>query len=340
MGQQQLLYSRQLNKTVSWKKFSELPLIYSAIADYIEQLKLTAQYQAVRGRCVEDQDHPIEVWSFLPPSPSQRPIVLMGGMGPFAGIVGLDLACQYFGNKREIVLYQACSIPSRMTVMQAPHRLIDGFPLNQYLVQQVSRAIAQATEYLQSDAADIIIILLCNAVHYFLPQIKADLQKSYPKVAASVQYISLIEAVIANLEKQKLHQPLLLGTSATKIGKVYSAPLNKHGIKYQQLSEVAQEILMNIIYQGVKAFDQNYACLKGEELFHLLLNSDLAMAGNFSLPRNNLHIDCVIAGCTEIPVLLDWLLAQSQSSSIQSFLTQVKVINPVLSAFQEISSNG
>ena len=176
MGQQQLLYSQQLNKTVSWKKFSELSLVYSAIADYIEQLKFTAQYQAARGRCVEDQDHPIEVWSFLPPSPSQLPIILIGGMGPFAGIAGFDLACQYFGNKREIVLYQACSIPSRMTVMQAPHRLIDGLPLNQYLIQQVSKAIAQATEYLQSNSADILIILLCNAVHYFLPQIKADLQ--------------------------------------------------------------------------------------------------------------------------------------------------------------------
>jgi len=128
------------------------------------------------------------------------------------------------------------------------------------------------------------------------------------------------------------------------MGKVYSAPLDKRGIKYQQLSEAAQEILMSIIYQGVKAFDQNYACLKGEELFHLLLNSDLALVRNedkshSNVPRNNLNIDCVIAGCTEIPVLLDWLQAQSQSSSIQHFLTQVQVINPVLSAFQNIYHN-
>ena len=82
---------------------------------------------------------------------------------------------------------------------------------------------------------------------------------------------------------------------------------------------------MSAIYQGVKAFNKNYACLKAEELFNSFSNAFLEQA-----------IDCVIAGWTEIPILLDWLQAQSKIDSIQRFLTQVTVINPAISAFELI----
>lgn len=331
--QQQVGNTRRFAEVASVQKFSELSQVRAAVADYINALRATSLVPGVGGKCAEDQDHPIEVLCFQPPAASGPPIILIGGMGPLAGAVAFDLAIEYFGTRREIVLYQACWIPSRMTAMLEPNRTIDGLPIQRYLVEGVSEAIAQAKEYLQNQPEKIAIALMCNAVHYYLPQVKADLQKRYPNVASSLEYISLVEAAIAEIEKSQLKKPLILGTSATRMGGVYSEPLEKRGIKCKDLSEGEQELLMSAIYQGVKAFDKDYACQKVEELLKLLYQSNSS-----TIPTEILEIDCAIAGCTEVPILLDWLQEKSQiDDAVRGWLAQVKVINPVLSAFRWIS---
>ena len=334
MQQQQLENIQGLAKVASWKKFSELFQVRAAMNEYINCLRSTSVLLGGRGKCVEDQDYPIEVFSFQPVTDLNPPIILIGGMGPLAGAVGFDLACEYFGTRREIVLYQACSIPSRMTVMLEPNQMVHGLPLQRYLVEQVSEAIIQSKEYLQNKPANMMIILMCNAVHYYLSLVKADLEKRYPKVASELQYISLVSAVMAEMEQRKLNHPLLLETSATKMGRVYSAPMEKRRIKCKQLSEGEQEILMSAIYQGVKAFDKEYAVSKGEELFNLLLRNKC----NSTRQTKIGDIDCVITGCTEVPILLDWLQKKSKINAVRGWLTQVKVINPVISAFNWISN--
>ena len=234
MQQQQLGNIQGLAKVASWKKFSELFQVRAAMNEYINCLRSTSVLLGGRGKCVEDQDYPIEVFSFQPVTDLNPPIILIGGMGPLAGAVGFDLACEYFGTRREIVLYQACSIPSRMTVMLEPNQMVHGLPLQRYLVEQVSEAIVQSKEYLQNKSANMMIILMCNAVHYYLSLVKADLEKRYPKVASELQYISLVSAVMAEMEQRKLNHPLLLETSATRMGRVYSDPMEKRRIKCKQ----------------------------------------------------------------------------------------------------------
>ncbi|MGK7926525.1 MAG: aspartate/glutamate racemase family protein [Spirulina sp.] len=338
--QPKTLPSWEFAKVNAWHQLSEETRVREAVANYIDRLRIISQSYSDWGRYPEDGDYPIEVFSYQPPFPSQPPLILMGGMGPLAGAMGFDLACEYFGDRREILLYQACSIPNRMTVMAEPHRKIQGIPLHRHLVEGLSDAIARAREYLSGNSSHCLVILLCNAVHYFLPQIQANLQKRYPTVAESLQYITLMEAVAATLERNQLHKPLLLATSATLRGKIYVNPLKQRGIEYQQLSERPQEMLMDAIYRGVKAFDRDYAYRKVEELFRLLLAipSDSSRNKNEFDSPNLLAIDSLIAGCTEVPILLDWLQAQTQCSAIQHFLDRIKVINPVLSAFEEIAS--
>ncbi len=67
---------------------------------------------------------------------------------------------------------------------------------------------------------------------------------------------------------------------------------------------------------------------------------------NSFFPRreNVLGIDSAIAGCTEIPIFLDWLQAKiacsnSNSSwfSAQEFLAQVEVLDPVCLALGKLS---
>ena len=330
MQHQQIENTQGFARVASWKRFSLVDRVRAGVAKYIDRLRATSLLPGGGRKYVEDQDYPTEVLSFQPPAADGFPIILIGGMGPLAGAVGFDTACEYFGTGREILLYQACSIPSRMTAMVEPNRMIQGLPIQRYLIEGVSEAILQAKEYLQSKSANITILLMCNAVHYYLPLVKADLEKRYPQVASDLQYVSLVSAVMAEMEKRKLKKPLLLGTSATKMGRVYTDPLEKQGIKCQELSEGEQEILMSTIYQGVKAFDQEYAIRKGEELFNLLRYKYSSTV--------EIDVDCAIAGCTEIPILLDWLQEKSQNRLLQDWLAQLKVINPVISALKWISN--
>ena len=328
MQQKQIGNTQGSPRVVSWKRFSRVDQARAGVAEYIDRLRATSLLSGGGRKSAGDQDHPTEVLSFLPQAADGFPIILIGGMGPLAGAVGFDIACEYFGTRREIVLYQACSIPSRMTAMVKPNRVTHGLPIQRFLIEGVSEAIVQAKEYLQSKSANITIVLMCNAVHYYLPLVKADLEKRYPKVASDLQYVSLVSAVMVEMEKRKLKKPLLLGTSATKMGRVYTNPLEKQGIKCKELSEAEQEILMSAIYQGVKAFDQEYAVRKVEELFHLLSYK----YGN----TVQTDVDCMIACCTEVPILLDWLQEKSQNQRLQDWLTQLKIINPVTSALQWI----
>lgn len=318
----------------TWHRFTENPLARTAISDYMDRLQLIAKLQRNSGNFPDDCHFPTDIFSYHPPYPSQPPLILIGGMGPLAGARGFDLACQYFSDRLEILLYQACSIPNRLEAMNHPNRVIRGLPLQRYVVEGVSEAIAQSHEYLGCKLSNCTVILLCNAVHYFWPQIQANIRKKYPALAKSLQYISLVEATAERLKKENLHKPLLLATSATLKGKVYRNALKQRSIECQKLSERAQNILMDAIYRGVKAFDLDYTCRQVEALFRGLL----AVPENKCVLPSPLPInpDCIIAGCTEVPILLDWVRKQTKCVEIQQFLNAIPIIDPVLSAFEEI----
>ncbi len=318
----------------AWHRFTDNSLVRAEISDYINRLKFTAQLQTRGGSCPDDGDFSIDVFSYHPPFASQPPLILIGGMGPLAGARGCELACEYFADCREVVLYQACSIPNRVEAMNRPDRIIQGLPLQQYLVEAVSHAIAQSYEYLSGNLSRCTVILLCNAVHYFLPQIQANVCKKHSAIAQSLQYISLVEAVASQLKRKNLHKPLLLATSATLKGRVYHNALEQWGIECQQLSAFAQNMLMNAIYRGVKAFDRDYTCRQVEELFRGLL----AIPENKGVLHSDVSIncDCIIAGCTEVPILLNWVREQTKYAEIQQFLNRIHIVDPVLSAFEEV----
>ncbi|MBC6417956.1 MAG: aspartate/glutamate racemase family protein [Prochloron sp. SP5CPC1] len=309
-------------KVGSWKQFAVAHEAIAYMPVYMAKLKGIASQMKAQGKWVEDQDFPVDILSLHPPHPNKTPLILLGGMGPLAGAMSFQKACQYCGNSREIVLYQACGIPSRVKVMLDPNRLVEGISLRDRLVKLASDSIIQATEYLQADNSNIQVMLLCNGSHYFLPQIQQDLENRYRAIARRLNFVSLVDAVMEVLQCQRRQKVLVLGTTATLMGGVYTQPLQQLGIDFSVLPDSCQSRLMDIIYYGVKAFDKEYACAMGEQLFSLLENVS--------------RIDFAIAGCTEIPIFLDWLQAKiacSNSNSswlnAQKFLAQVEVLDPV-----------
>ena len=137
----------------------------------------------------------------------------------------------------------------------------------------------------------------------------------YSKIFFRLQWISLIDTTIQYLQQRNFCQPLILCTTATRLGCVYSRPLQEVGIVYLEPNDELQSILMQSIYQGVKTSDCDFACQVGEHFFVELLKLQPT-------------VDCIIAGCSEIPYLLEWLKTSS-SKQVKEFLSKLEIIDPV-----------
>ena len=288
--------------------------------EYRQQIYAIAQEKARRGKVIADQSYPTEVIALTPKQPQILPLILLGGMGPLAGLLGFEQACQMFQNSREIVLFQACSLPDRTALIQQKVQRFGGVSPEHQLVVMLEAAIREAVQYIRSNYELVQVIVLCNTAHYFFPQGLQQLHLNHPKIANKLQWVSLIESVMEYLQDSNLCHPLILATSGTLIGRVYSQPLQEAGIAYLEPNESLQATLMEGIYQGVKAFDRDFACKAGEKFFVDLLKAQP-------------DIDCIIAGCSEIPCLLEWLKTTS-TDIVKQFLSQVEIIDPLQLALQ------
>jgi len=293
-----------------------------AMREYRCQHTLIAQAKRERGEVIADQNYPVEVIALRPKRIQASPLLLLGGMGPLAGVIAFEQACQIFKNSREIVLFQACSLPDRTAIIQQVTQNIGRFSLEHQLVVMLEAAIREAFQYIHSSNKSTQVIVLCNTAHYFLPEVWRRLQVNSPKIVHKLQWVSLIESVMQYLQKSHLCQPLILGTSGTRLGRIYSQPLHSSGIVYLEPNESLQVMLMEGIYQGVKAFDPDFACQVGERFFVELLKTQ---------PK----IDSIIAGCSEIPCLLEWLKPTS-IDTLKRFLSRIEIIDPVQIALQVV----
>lgn len=293
----------------------------AAIVEFRQKLYVIAQEKRERGEVIADQSYPVEVISLKLRQVQASPLLLLGGMGPLAGAIGFEQACQMFQNSREIVLFQACSLPDRTAIIQQADRVLGEFLEHQLLVM-LEAAIIEAFQYIDLSYKSVQVIVLCNTAHYFFPKVWERLQVNSPKIAHKLQWVSLIESVMQHLQKSNLCHPLILGTSGTRLGRIYSQPLQKAGIAYLEPNESLQAMLMEGIYQGVKAFDRNFACQAGKNFFVQLLNTQPS-------------IDCIIAGCSEIPYLLEWLKATG-IDIVKQFLSEIEIIDPVQIALKNI----
>lgn len=300
--------------------------VQQAIADiqiYRHRLAAIAREQKLQGKIISDQDHPTEVIALRPRQTELPPLLLIGGMGPLAGINSFEQACQIFQHRREIVLFQACPLPSRTEVMQQKAQALEDDTLERQLVAMLEAAIRAAVGLFHLKHTLIQAIVLCNAAHYFLPNVIQRLQQNHPEIASKLQWLPLIESVVQYLQDRNLQRPLVLSTSATRLGRVYTQPLQTAGITYLEPNPMLQQQLMDCIYQGVKAGDRDYACAVGESFFEELFKTQPVF-------------DCIIAGCSEIPCLVEWLESAS-SASIRQLLSQIEVINPVEIALHRAS---
>jgi len=300
----------------SVRRFRHYRAAVKAIADYQVALHESAVFRRTNGMTVTDQDQPEEAFCFCPTRPSAPPLVIIGGMGPLAGAHAFRNACARFRDSRAVVLYQACSVPDRSTVILGERRP-DTLRCHA-MAAKLTAAVRRAVNLAPPGSITAHCIIACNSAHYFWQLVADDLERT-PLRRCEVRMVSLVESVVQSLRGQFCNRALLLATEGARVGQVFSAPCRDAGIAIDEPSPMLSLLLMSTIFEGMKSLDERRAVELGNEFFEGIL-------------RSGRDYDCIVAACTELPLTIDMLRLRG-SPSVVAFLSRVKIVDPLQEAF-------
>ena len=140
------------------------------------------------------------------------------------------------------------------------------------------KALVESAQLLEKAGATFLAFP-CNTAHYFLPEVE---------VRVSVPIIDMIEETAIEVEKAGVAKIGILATDGTIKTGIYQKALKRRGIEAEIPDEKRQLAVMEAIY-GVKA---GYDLKDAERILEPVL---IYMSE---------RVDAVIAGCTELPMLL------------------------------------
>jgi aspartate/glutamate racemase len=298
-------------ETPIWR-FQHYGAAVQAMADYQAALCENASRSRAAGLTVTDQDQPEELFCLFPARPDQPPLAIIGGMGPLAGARAFRQACARFQDSRAVVLYQACSVPERSTVILGEGSA--DTPLCHGMASRLAGAVRLAVDLAPPASQPARCIIACNTAHYFWRLVADDLRETAAR-PCEVQMISLVESSLEALRFQSCRRALLLATEGARAGKVFSAPCRDAGIAFDEPSPTLSRLLMRAIFEGMKSLDERRALDLGNEFFETIL-------------RSGREYDCILAGCTELPPTID-LLRLRGSPAVAAFLSRVTIVDPL-----------
>ena len=298
-----------LKRQAPVRRFEHYEAAVQAILAYEAALSENASRRRSNGLTVTDQDQPEEVFCLSPARPLEPPLAIVGGMGPLAGAMAFRRACARFRNSRAVVLYQACSLPDRSSIILGGDGLDSGF------CREMALRLAGAVRLAVAVAGPARCIIACNSAHYFWRLLEEDLRQTATGRECEVQMISLVDSTLEALQFQSCRKALVLAAEGARMGQVFSAPFRDAGIAFEEPSPALSRVLMRAIFEGVKSLDDRRAVELGNEFFEAIL-------------RTGRDYDCVLAGCTELPLTID-LLRLRGSSAVAAFLSRVRIVDPL-----------
>lgn len=200
---------------------------------------------------------------------------IIGGMGPEATS---DLFLKIIKNtpaKKDqehipIVIDNFPQIPDRTAFLKGM-----GVSPLPFLLESVKRLEKCDVNYL---------CMPCNTAHYFADKIKAS---------TPIPFVSIVETALESIisADKKYTKIGLMATDGTFIGKVYHRVFEENGLKINDFNSELQNSIMESIY---------------------LVKSGLKKEASEIFVKTYMEIiddgyDCLIAGCTEIPVLFPFV---------------------------------
>jgi aspartate/glutamate racemase len=239
--------------------------------DYIPGLTRHAQaFEATHGRKPKDQDFPTESIRMVPPHPKLPSLLIVGGMGPLAGAQAMQAALTQFGDSREIVLLQLCNVPDRTGALNENARQQGRSDAHLQVVDAMKQGFMGGEGALECAWVDTSpAVVACNTAHNFAPEAFAAYQQERAH-NAGLQMNSLVQCVVSELSRTQHGQEapvVILGTDGTLKTRLYINPLEANGVHCAVPTPEGQQLLMDAIYKGVKAFSEDETVKSGNALF-------------------------------------------------------------------------
>ena len=208
-----------------------------------------------------------------------KTIGIMGGMGPMATV---DLM-------KKIILATPASKDQEHIPMLVDNNSQIPDRTKAIMGQGASPApeMVKTAKRLMMAGADFIIIA-CNTAHYFLPEI-------LPQI--SIPVLSIIDVTTNSALEKGFKSVGLLATTGTVSTGLYQKKLEASGIQCITPSADKQHLIDDMIYQGVKANNENYDTRAVKELLAEMQNAGA---------------EAFILGCTEVPVAVSMYKLQGE----------------------------
>jgi aspartate racemase len=208
-----------------------------------------------------------------------KTIGIMGGMGPMATV---DLM-------KKIILATPASKDQEHIPMLVDNNSQIPDRTKAIMGQGVSPApeMVKTAKRLMMAGADFIIIA-CNTAHYFLPEI-------LPQI--SIPVLSIIDVTTNSALEKGFKSVGLLATTGTVSTGLYQKKLEASGIQCITPPTDKQHLIDDMIYQGVKANNENYDTRAVKELLAEMQNGGA---------------EAFILGCTEVPVAVSMYKLQGE----------------------------
>ncbi len=202
-------------------------------------------------------------------SAAKKTIGIIGGMGPLATsdlfskiICMTDASCD--AEHIHIIIDNMPQIPDRTAAILKGGES----PLPELI---------NSAERLRNAGADFLL-MTCITAHCFFDELAKNID---------IPLLNIIEETAKHLKKRSINKVVLLATDGTVQAGVFKSIFDNFGIELVYPCATAQNLLMDVIYKGVKA---------GAESFDVtLLNAELD-----SLTQEG--AEAVILGCTELPL--------------------------------------
>lgn len=166
----------------------------------------------------------------------------------------------------------------------------------------LAEQLAKQAKKLEQAGADIILIG-ANTMHEYYPQVKSGL---------NIPVLHIADAVGQSIIDAKLKKVLLLGTKYTMQGDFYKNKLAEYGIETVVPNMEEQKIVNDVIYNEL-----TFGEIKDD--------SRLAYLKIIKKIEREEHIEGIILGCTEIPLLI-----KQNHTKLKVFdTTEIHVLNAV-----------
>ncbi len=223
-------------------------------------------------------------------------IGIVGGMGSYATLYFFKQILEHFPAEKEwerprVIIDNYCTMPSRVRAILYGEKR-----------EEVIASLRDSIENLvKSGCTDVI--LACNTSHCFLN----DVYKEKPYLENYVR--DIIESCASSLQRTGVREAFLLASEGTIQTQIYDNRMNEKGIKIISPDEKEQIRIRKYI----EAVKQNK-----------IEKSDIE---DFADYISEIKSDCIILGCTEIPVMWDMIKDRTFNK---------KVVNPLESVLDSL----